>query len=93
MRDGMNTGEPMGHISSAVLRVANGREADVTEAVRAMGCEVALTQDTRLIVLMEGPSSGAIGALLTEMNLLDGVHSACMVYEHAEPLGILGEDV
>ncbi|WP_096788063.1 chaperone NapD [Rhodobacter sp. CZR27] len=84
--------EPMLHISSAVLRVVPGREDAVTREVEAMGAEVALAGTGRLVVLMEAPSGGAIGDLLTRMTLIEGVHAACMVYEQAEPLRTLGEE-
>ena len=40
----------------------------------------------RIIVVMEGPDSGTIGARLTEIALMEGVLSANLVFEHAESL-------
>ena len=80
----------MRHISSAVLRVSPDQMAAVTAAVSALsGCEVALAADGKLIVLIEAGSSGAVGERLTALALQDGVHSACMVYEHVETVDAL----
>lgn len=46
----------------------------------------------KLIVILEGPTSGAIGELLTRINLMEGVISAAMVYEQIEPVESLGEE-
>ncbi|PTR14238.1 chaperone NapD (plasmid) [Cereibacter azotoformans] len=84
--------EAQGHISSAILRVRPGDEAPVAARVAGVaGCEVAIAQQGRLVVLIETASRGATGAALTELTLLDGVHSACMVYEQVESLNSLGE--
>jgi periplasmic nitrate reductase NapD len=84
--------EPMQHISSAVLRVSPAATDEVSGVVTALGVEVALSCPGRIVVLIEGPTSGAVGEVLTRLALLDGVHSACMVYEQAEPLSTMGDE-
>nr|CAA86833.1 NapD [Cereibacter sphaeroides] len=84
--------EPEAHISSAILRVRPGEEAAVVRRVMAVpGCEVAAAGEGRLVVLIETRETGAPRAALTELTLLEGVHSACMVYEQVEALKTLGE--
>ena len=48
------------------------------------GVEVHGGDDTRLIVTIEGTSTGQLGDKLTEINLMEGVLAANMVFEHAE---------
>jgi periplasmic nitrate reductase NapD len=75
----------MRHISSAALRVTPERMAAVEAAVAEIeGCEVALAQDGRIVVLIEAESSNAVGARLGALSLVEGVHSALMVYEQVE---------
>jgi len=73
------------HVSSAVVNVA----ATDREAVRARletleGVEVHGGDATRIIVTIEGTSTGQLGDRLTEINLMPGVLVANMVFEHAE---------
>jgi nitrate reductase NapD len=41
-------------------------------------------QGGKIVVVVEGPSTGAMGDHLTRIALLDGVVAANMVYEHIE---------
>lgn len=48
------------------------------------GVEVHAGEGSRLVVTIEGPTSGMLGETLTRMSLIDGVISANMVFEHIE---------
>jgi nitrate reductase NapD len=61
----------------------------MTDAVLARlsgmdGVEVHGHQDGRIVVVIEGPGTGALGDSLTRIALLDGVVAANMVFEHIE---------
>ena len=80
------------HISSAVVRARPERAAGVIEAIgRLPGVEVFHAEEGKIVAVLEGPTSGALAASLTQIALLDGVMSANLVYEHIEPLSSLGE--
>lgn len=83
--------EAMHHVSSAILRVSPDAGPAVLASIVAAGAEIVGSEGGRLVVLIEGPTSGAVGDVLTRLSLLQGVHSACMVYEHAEPLSKMGD--
>ena len=70
------------HISSAVVSVLPDHERSVAEAIGAMpDTEVHHVVDGRIVIVMEGPSEGALGERLTRIALMDHVLSANMVYE------------
>lgn len=73
------------HVSSAVVVVRPGSEERVTAALAAMeNVEVYAAEGGRLVVVIEGKSSGAMGAALSEISAFSGVVAANMVFEHAE---------
>lgn len=73
------------HVSSAVVSVAPDDREAVHSLVTALdGVEVHGGDATRLIVTIEGHSTGHLGDRLTEINLMPGVLAANMVFEHAE---------
>lgn len=83
-------GAPAGHcVSSAVVTLLPGREQEVLARLGAMeGVEIGARQGAKLVVLLEGPGSGAVGALLVQIAVMDGVVSANMVFEHVEAASI-----
>lgn len=82
------------HISSALVRTLPERQGEVEQAIAALPCsEIFHAEKGRIIVILEGSSSGAIGSRLAEISLLDGVISANMVYEQIESLNTLGESI
>lgn len=82
------------HISSAVIQVLPHARVEVSQAINDMqGCEVVHQGDTKLVAILEGPTSGAVGDLLSQIALFDGVLSAGLVYEQVEPLEALGEPI
>ncbi len=73
------------HVSSAVVSVAQGAMGAVREGLTALeGVELHGGDDTRLVITIEGTSTGELGDRLTEINLMQGVLVANMVFEHAE---------
>ncbi|SMH39592.1 chaperone NapD [Maritimibacter sp. HL-12] len=73
------------HVSSAVVNVAAEEREPVRARVEALdGVEVHGGDATRIIITIEGTSTGELGDRLTEINLMPGVLVANMVFEHAE---------
>lgn len=73
-------------ISSAVVTVQPARQREVAERLAAMpGVEVRGEGGHRLVLVLEGPGSGAVGGLLAAISVMDGVIAANMVFEHVEP--------
>ena len=82
------------HISSAVVQARPEHIDHVAAFINSLdGCEVAHVADTRLVAILEGPSSGFVGDMLSRIALCDGVLSANMVYEQIETAEALGEDL
>jgi periplasmic nitrate reductase NapD len=80
------------HISSAVIRAWPDRVASVTDAIERMAdVEVFHVENGKIVIVLEGPTSGAVGSRLAEIALIDGVVSANLVYDQVEPLSSLGE--
>lgn len=77
--------EAVHHISSAVVSVRPGNLQDVLRKLSKLdGVEVYATGDSKIVVVIEGSNTGALGDRLTRIALLDGVISANMVYEHID---------
>lgn len=77
--------EPRWHVSSAVVTVTEDAMGKVRNLISQLeGVEIHGGDATRLIVTIEGKSTGMLGDRLTEINLMTGVLAACMVFEHAE---------
>lgn len=73
------------YISSAVVIALPAKLAAVRTSLEAMrGVEIHAAEGSRIVVTIEGPTSGSLGESLMQMTLLDGVLAANMVYEHAE---------
>ena len=78
-------------ISSAVVVVRPERAGEMAERLAAMpGVEVRGRGNNRLVLVLEGPGSGAVGGLLAEIAVMDGVIAANMVFEHVEPTDVRG---
>ncbi|PWR03347.1 hypothetical protein DKT77_06840 [Meridianimarinicoccus roseus] len=77
--------DPRWHVSSAVVTFAEGASQEVRRLVETIdGVELHGGDETRLILTIEGTSTGQLGDKLTEINLMEGVLAANMVFEHAE---------
>jgi nitrate reductase NapD len=73
------------HISSAVVTVRPERAQEVARAIAALpGVEVHAVQHSKIVVVLEGPDSGTLGARLVTISLMDGVFSANMVFEQVD---------
>jgi nitrate reductase NapD len=76
-------------VSSAVVAVLPTREDEIAARLSAMeGVEIRARQGGKLVVLLEGPGSGAVGSLLVQIAVMEGVISANMVFEHVEAASI-----
>ena len=75
------------HISSAVVTARPERCPGLALEIAALPqTEVYAVEGSKIIVVIEGQSSGEIGGRLTAIALLDGVFSANLVFEQIEPL-------
>ena len=73
------------HISSAVVLALPERREEVSARLAKMtGVEVHAGEGSRIVITIEGPSSGMLGEALTTISVMDGVLAANMVFEHAE---------
>lgn len=73
------------HISSAVVSIVPGREAEVLSVLPGLpGVELHATEGSRAVVTIEGLSSREMGDRLTDIAKLAGVVAANMVFEHSE---------
>jgi nitrate reductase NapD len=73
------------HISSAVVLVLPERREEVSrQLARMRGVEVHAGEGSRIVITIEGPTSGKLGETLTTISVMDGVLAANMVFEHAE---------
>lgn len=73
------------YVSSAVIVVKPLCEASVCIALRSMDrVEVHASEGGKIIAVIEGRTSGQLGATLSEIFGIPGVVAANMVYEHSE---------
>lgn len=80
------------HISSAVVSVLPAHRENLIKRLSEMAdVEIHHCAPSKVVIVLEGPDSGAIGGRLTEIAMLDGVLSANMVFEQIESLANLGE--
>ena len=83
---------PSVHISSAVVSVLPVHRENVVRLLTEMdGVEVHHQSASKVIIVLEGPDSGVLGARLAEIASIEGVLSANMVFEQIERLADLGE--
>lgn len=72
------------HISSAVVVTRpEGTEALATILAEVEGVEVHATAPGKIVIVIEGPHSGALGETLIGISAMDGVLAAHMVFEQA----------
>lgn len=73
------------HISSAVVVAFPERREELAGRLASMpGVEVHAGEGSRIVVTIEGPSSGTLGETLTSISAMDGVIAANMVFEHID---------
>lgn len=73
------------HISSAVIAARPGSLDDVLVALEDFdNVEVHGADKGKIVVVIEGPSTGVLGDTLMRISVLDGVIAANMVFEHVD---------
>lgn len=76
---------PGHYISSAVVVTLPARRDEIGMRLAAIpGVEVHAGDGSRIVITIEGPSSGMLGETLADISIMDGVISANMVFEHVE---------
>lgn len=84
--------EKLIHISSAVVRCLPAAVDLVRDRIAMLqAAEVVHSEGNKFVVIIEGASSGAVGACLARISAFDGVVSAALVYEQVEPAESVGE--
>ena len=83
----MGAQPPRHHISSAVVMALPARREQIRDQLqRIPGVEVHAAEGSRIVVTIEGPTSGKLGETLSRISTMDGVISANMVFEHVEDM-------
>jgi nitrate reductase NapD len=73
------------HISSAVIAAKPGCLDSVLAALSDFdNVEVHGADKGKIVIVIEGPSTGVLGDTLMRISVLDGVIAANMVFEHVE---------
>lgn len=73
------------HISSAVVATMPAYTEAVLAAIAEMrNVEVHAHANGKIVIVIEGTSTGVLGDRLSQISLLDGVIAANMVFEHVE---------
>jgi nitrate reductase NapD len=81
------------HISSAVVSVLPKHLDDVARRLSALPeVEVHHRSASKIVIVLEGPDSGALGMRLADISGWDGVLSANMVYEQIDDSAGHGEE-
>jgi nitrate reductase NapD len=83
------------HIAGIVVHARPERVQRVAEAIRGLsGADIhATSADGKLVVTLEAPSAREIAARMDEIQQLDAVLSASLVYQHIESLEAMMEEV
>lgn len=83
---------PEHHISSAVVAARPEAAPALAERLAALpDTEVHAVSGGKIVLVLEGPSTGALGARLAEIACMDDVLSANMVYEVIDDGGSEGD--
>lgn len=81
------------HISSAVIATLPRATDSVLLVLAAMeNVEIHAHAGGKIVLVIEGTSTGMMGDCLSRISLLDGVISANMVFEHVETEGAHTDD-
>ncbi|AAP85962.1 Chaperone NapD (plasmid) [Cupriavidus necator H16] len=83
------------HIAGIVVHTLPDSLPQVRAAIEAItGAEIhAVSDDGKLVVTVEAPTSRAIAAHLTCLHQLEGVLSAALVYQHNEDAAAMNEEM
>ncbi|MBO2569389.1 chaperone NapD [Shewanella algae] len=75
------------HVSSLILQVMPPKMASVRQQILSFGnAELSVNDESKLVVVLEGPTEQAILATMDKINALKGVISTAMVYHQYEQL-------
>lgn len=86
------TNEATIHISSAVISVLPNHRDEVLRALTTLSqVEVHHADASKIVIVMEAPESGVLGARLAEIASWQGVLSTNMVFEQVENLVEIGD--
>lgn len=89
----MGDGPSRHYISSAVVLTRPAAMDGVAALIAGMdGVEVHAAVGGKIVVVIEGASSGMLGDRLAQISVLDGVMAANMVFEHMETEEATGHD-
>ncbi|MGF6176216.1 chaperone NapD [Ensifer sp. 4252] len=81
------------HISSAVVVALPAMKDAVLAALARMeNVEVHAHEGGKIVVVIEGKSTGMLGEALSTISTLEGVVAANMVFEHVETEGVTDDD-
>lgn len=76
------------HISSVVVVTMPSMQERVLARLAEMhNVEVHAHQDGKIVVVLEGTSTGMLGEILSRISVLEGVVAVNMVFEHVEAEG------
>lgn len=94
MTEPASPGEQL-HIASLVVYAAPSRVAQVGATIHALvGAQVhAATESGKLIVTLEAESAPAMTATISQVQHIDGVLSAALVYQCADTLQAMNEEM
>jgi len=83
------------HITSLVVHAAPRRAPRIAEVIAAMpGAEVhASAPNGKLVVTLEAASSEQMYGRVADIQRLDGVMSAALVYQYADSLEAMNEEI
>lgn len=83
------------HIASLVVHAAPSRLDSIAEAIAALpGAQVhAASASGKLVVTMEASTAAEITAAIAGIQRLDGVLSATLVYQCADSLDAMNEEI
>ena len=83
------------HIAGIVVHVYPESVQQVVKAIAGLpGVEIhAASRDGKLVVTLEAPSARAIAARMDDIQQLDAVLAASLVYQHNESLAAMMEEV
>ena len=89
------TGEPEVHVAGLVVHAYPEHAARVAQALsrREGACVHAQSPDGRLVVTLEADGGEAIAAAVVEIQRLDGVLAASLVYQHHETASAMQDEV
>lgn len=83
------------HIASLVVHATPRRRQSVAESVAALPGAVvhAASDNGKLVVTLEAPTADAVTTLVSAIQHLDGVLSAALVYQCADSLEAMNEEI